>query len=149
MRSDYCHPRSLWGQADWEAAVKELLQEVQAGSREDGPSPWRENMAKLTSGFLGLQGITLLTEETPLQTALTETEALQLAPVDRAKRCQQPQSQVEQEKPDCHTEHVSPHTCALSTGKASTINTALRAPDAPPPPHCTPDALLWGETSGN
>lgn len=30
-----------------------------------GPSPWRENMAKLTTGFLGLWGLTLLTDWVP------------------------------------------------------------------------------------
>lgn len=81
-------------------------------------------MAQLTPGFLGLEGACLLTEETLLQTALTG-RGPQLVPVDRAKCCQQPQSQGEQEKSDHHTEHVSPQTYALSTGKASTINAAL------------------------
>lgn len=67
----------------------------------------------------------------------------QLVPVDRAKCCQQPQSQVEQEKSDHHTEHVSPQTYVLSTGKASTINAVLGAP-APRPPQLSPNAFLQG-----
>lgn len=66
---------------------------------------------------------------------------LQLGPVDRAKCCQQPQSQVEQEKSDCHAECVSPQTCALG---------ALAAPPrtAPRPTRLTTCSPMRGETLG-
>lgn len=37
-----------------------------------GPSPWRENMAKLTTGFLGLRGLTLLTDGYPAMDSINK-----------------------------------------------------------------------------
>lgn len=118
MRPCQCHARALWGQAGWGASSP--------GKEERGqlaPSPWWENLAKLTAGFLGLRGLTLLPDGKP--PALTKAEA---------------HSRSQWMEPSkaggvsCHPACVSSQTCVLSTKKP--------APSTRPPgPH---NALQWG-----
>ena len=151
MRHRNCHPRAPWGQADWEAVLKEML--IGSPGKELGgwpdPSAHWENIEKLTTVFRGWRGLTHLTEEPPRQLSHPwphpSTDSVNrdwgwlLAPVDRAKCCQQHQSRLEQ-KSAHHTECVSPQPRALSPWKPAA---------SVAPPWGSPNALPLGETSGN
>ena len=74
MRHSYCHLRA-GGQADWEAVIKKncYRKSQQGVGKMAGPlSPWRENIAQLTTGFLGLWEWEA-PEETPPHTSHTDS----------------------------------------------------------------------------